>query len=246
VLIYLLAGAFAVVSKAMGGVDAVVNLGISTIDVAYFPLGIFLIAGFLSTATGTSVGAIVALGPIAVTLADKSGASLPLTGALLGGSMFGDNLSMISDTTIATQSLGCDLKINSKSIFYCISRSSDYRNLIFYLGLNSDIVTVDLPKVGFEFYYTLYMVIALALFGVNVFSTLIIGTVLAGAIGYIGGSLVLRSLSKKYEGFTGMTDIFFIIMLTGGLAAMVEKAGGINYLLYQIKRIKIKNQLRLE
>jgi Na+/H+ antiporter NhaC len=90
------------------------------------------------------------------------------------------------------------------------------------------------------------MVIALALFGVNVFSTLIIGTVLAGAIGYIGGSLVLRSLSKKYEGFTGMTDIFFIIMLTGGLAAMVEKAGGINYLLYQIKRIKIKNQLRLE
>jgi Na+/H+ antiporter NhaC len=113
--------------------------------------------------------------------------------------MFGDNLSMISDTTIAaTQSLGCDLKDKSKSIFYCISRSSDYRNLIFYLGLNSDIVTVDLPKVGFEWIPIIpyILVIALALFGVNVF--LIIGTVLAGAIGYIGGSLVLRSLSKKH------------------------------------------------
>jgi Na+/H+ antiporter NhaC len=104
----------------MGGVDAVVNLGISTIDVAIFPLGI--IAGFLSTATGTSRGN-CSLRDQLVTLADKSGASLPLiSGALLGGSMFGDNLSMISDTTIAaTQSLGCDLKINSKSIFYCIS-----------------------------------------------------------------------------------------------------------------------------
>ena len=104
-LIYLFAGAFAVVSKAMGGVNAVVNLGINTIDVAYFPLGIFLIASFLSTATGTSVGAIVAIGPIAISLADKSGASMPLiAGALLGGSMLGDNLSMISDTTIDRKS----------------------------------------------------------------------------------------------------------------------------------------------
>jgi Na+/H+ antiporter NhaC len=111
-LIYLLAGAFAVVTKAMGGVDSVVNLGINNIDVAYFPLGIFLIASFLSTATGTSVGAIVALGPIAVSLAEKSGSPIGLiAGSLLGGAMLGDNLSMISDTTIAaTQSLGCEMK----------------------------------------------------------------------------------------------------------------------------------------
>ena len=111
-LIYLLAGAFATVTKAMGGVDSVVNLGINNIDVAYFPLGIFLIASFLSTATGTSVGAIVALGPIAVSLAEKSGSPLGLiAGSLLGGAMLGDNLSMISDTTIAaTQSLGCEMK----------------------------------------------------------------------------------------------------------------------------------------
>jgi Na+/H+ antiporter NhaC len=111
--------------------------------------------------------------------------------------MFGDNLSMISDTIAATQSLGCDLKINSKSIFYCISTAVITVILFFYLGLNSDIVTVDLPKVGFEWIpITLY--IDCFSIGVNVFSTLIIGTVLAGAIGYIGDLLVLRSLSKKH------------------------------------------------
>ena len=245
-LIYLLAGAFAVVSKAMGGVDAVVNLGISTIDVAYFPLGIFLIAGFLSTATGTSVGAIVALGPIAVTLADKSGASLPLiSGALLGGSMFGDNLSMISDTTIAaTQSLGCELKDKFKiNLFIALPAAVITIVLFFYLGLNSEIVTVELPRASFELIPIIpyILVIVLALFGINVFSTLIIGTLLAGIIGYIGGSFTfMEFIQKIYEGFTGMTDIF-LSMLTGGLAAMVEKAGGINYLLHQIKR-RIKSK----
>ncbi|TDE05578.1 Na+/H+ antiporter NhaC family protein [Flavobacterium hiemivividum] len=246
-LIYLLAGAFAVVSKAMGGVDAVVNLGISTIDVAYFPLGIFLIAGFLSTASGTSVGAIVAIGPIAVTLADKSGASLPLiSGALLGGSMFGDNLSMISDTTIAaTQSLGCKLKDKFKvNLFIALPAAVITIILFFYLGLNSDIVAVELPKASFEWLAIIpyLLVIVLALVGLNVFSTLLIGTILAGIIGFFSGSFTfMEFIQKIYEGFTSMTDIFLLSMLTGGLAALVDKAGGIDFLLYQIKsRIKSK------
>ena len=246
-LIYLLAGAFAVVSKAMGGVDAVVNLGINTIDVAYFPLGIFLIASFLSTATGTSVGAIVAIGPIAVALADKSGASLPLiSGALLGGSMLGDNLSMISDTTIAaTQSLGCDLKDKFKINLFIAFPAAVFTILIFfYLGLNSDIVTVAIAKNDFSWIAIVpyILVIVLAVVGVNVFSTLLIGTLLAGIIGYFSGSFTLMEFTQKiYEGFTSMTDIFLLSMLTGGLAAMVDKAGGITYLLVQIKkRIKSK------
>jgi Na+/H+ antiporter NhaC len=246
-LIYLLAGAFAVVSKAMGGVDAVVNLGINTIDVAYFPLGIFLIASFLSTATGTSVGAIVAIGPIAVALADKSGASLPLiAGALLGGSMLGDNLSMISDTTIAaTQSLGCDLKDKFKiNVFIAFPAAVLTIMVFFYLGLNSDIVTVAIEKNDFSWIAIVpyILVIVLAVVGVNVFSTLLIGTLLAGIIGYFGGSFTLMEFTQKiYEGFTSMTDIFLLSMLTGGLAAMVDKAGGITYLLVQIKkRIKSK------
>lgn len=246
-LIYLLAGAFAVVSKAMGGVDAVVNLGINTIDVAYFPLGIFLIASFLSTATGTSVGAIVAIGPIAVALADKSGASLPLiSGALLGGSMLGDNLSMISDTTIAaTQSLGCDLKDKFKiNLFIAFPAAILTILVFFYLGLNSDIVTVAIAKNDFSWIAIVpyVLVIVLAVVGVNVFSTLLIGTLLAGTIGYFSGSFTLMEFTQKiYEGFTSMTDIFLLSMLTGGLAAMVDKAGGITYLLVQIKkRIKSK------
>ncbi|WP_338644614.1 Na+/H+ antiporter NhaC family protein [Flavobacterium sp. KS-LB2] len=246
-LIYLLAGAFAVVSKAMGGVDAVVNLGINTIDVAYFPLGIFLIASFLSTATGTSVGAIVAIGPIAVALADKSGASLPLiSGALLGGSMLGDNLSMISDTTIAaTQSLGCDLKDKFKINLFIAFPAAVFTILVFfYLGLNSDIVTVAIAKNDFSWIAIVpyILVIVLAVVGVNVFSTLLIGTLLAGIIGYFSGSFTLMEFTQKiYEGFTSMTDIFLLSMLTGGLAAMVDKAGGITYLLVQIKkRIKSK------
>ncbi|WP_426063698.1 Na+/H+ antiporter NhaC family protein [Flavobacterium sp. DSP2-3-1] len=246
-LIYLLAGAFAVVSKAMGGVDAVVNFGINTIDVAYFPLGIFLIASFLSTATGTSVGAIVAIGPIAVALADKSGASLPLiSGALLGGSMLGDNLSMISDTTIAaTQSLGCDLKDKFKINLFIAFPAAVFTILVFfYLGLKSDIVTVAIAKNDFSWIAIVpyILVIILAVVGVNVFSTLLIGTLLAGIIGYFSGSFTLMEFTQKiYEGFTSMTDIFLLSMLTGGLAAMVDKAGGITYLLVQIKkRIKSK------
>ena len=246
-IIYLLAGAFAVVSKAMGGVDAVVSLGINTIDVAYFPLGIFLIAAFLSTTTGTSVGAIVAIGPIAVSLADKSGASLPLiSGALLGGSMLGDNLSMISDTTIAaTQSLGCELKDKFKiNLFIAFPAAIVTILVFFYLGLNSEIVTVDIAKTDFSWIAIVpyLLVIILALIGVNVFSTLVIGTILAGIIGYISGSFTFMEFTQKiYEGFTGMTEIFLLSMLTGGLAAMVDKAGGITYLLVQIKK-RIKSQ----
>jgi Na+/H+ antiporter NhaC len=251
-LIYLLAGSFAVVSKAMGGVDAVVNLGINTIDVAYFPLGIFLIASFLSTATGTSVGAIVAIGPIAVSLADKSGASLPLiSGALLGGSMLGDNLSMISDTTIAaTQSLGCDLKDKFKiNLFIAFPAALLTILVFFYLGLNSDIVAVAIARTDFSWIAIVpyIVVIVLAVVGINVFYTLIIGTLLAGIIGYLGGSFTLMEFTQKcYEGFTSMTDIFLLSMLTGGLAALVEKAGGITYLLVQIKKlIKSKKSAQL-
>ena len=111
-IIYLLAGAFAVVSKAMGGVDSTVNLGITYIPPHYIAVGLFVIGAFISTATGTSVGAIVALGPIAVGLGEKSGVPMPLIlAAVMGGAMFGDNLSVISDTTIAaTKTQGVEMR----------------------------------------------------------------------------------------------------------------------------------------
>lgn len=246
-LIYLLAGAFAVVTKAMGGVDSVVNLGISTIDASYFPFGIFLIAAFLSTATGTSVGAIVALGPIAVSLADKSGASLPLiAGSLLGGSMLGDNLSIISDTTIAaTQSLGCEMKDKFKvNLFIALPAAVITVIFLIYLGSTSDINAIEIEKGNYQIVAILpyILVIFLAIYGINVFATLLIGILFAGIVGLINHDFtILVFAQKNYEGFVGMIDIFLLSMLTGGLAALVEKEGGIDFILYQIKkRIKSK------
>lgn len=251
-LIYLLSGAFAVVTQAMGAVDAVVNLGISTIDTEYFPLGIFLIASFLSTATGTSVGSIVALGPIAISLADKSGASMPLiAGSLLGGSMLGDNLSIISDTTIAaTQSLGCEMRDKFKvNLFIALPASIITIILLFYLGFNSEISPVAIEKESYELITILpyILVIGLAVSGLNVFVTLLIGILVAGIIGFAQHDFtVLSFMQKNYEGFLSMTDIFLLSMLTGGLAALVEKAGGIDYVLQKIKsKIKSKKSAQM-
>lgn len=251
-IIYLLSGAFAVVTQAMGAVDAVVNLGISTIDTEYFPLGIFLIASFLSTATGTSVGSIVALGPIAISLADKSGASMPLiAGSLLGGSMLGDNLSIISDTTIAaTQSLGCEMRDKFKvNLFIALPASIVTILLLFYLGFNSEINPVAIQKESYELITIVpyILVIGLAVSGLNVFVTLLIGILVAGIIGFVQHDFtVLSFMQKNYEGFLSMTDIFLLSMLTGGLAALVEKAGGIDYVLQKIKsKIKSKKSAQM-
>lgn len=251
-LIYLLAGAFASVTKAMGGVDSVVNLGINHINSEYFPLGIFLIASFLSTATGTSVGAIVALGPIAVSLADKSGASLPLIGgSLLGGAMLGDNLSIISDTTIAaTQSLGCEMKDKFKvNLFIALPAALITVLLLLFFGFNSEATTVVIEKGTYEWINLLpyVLVVVLAVMGLNVFVTLLTGIVIAGIIGLAGNDFAVLGFTKiVYEGFTSMTDIFLLSMLTGGLAALVEQAGGINYVLKTVKsRVKNKRSAQL-
>ena len=251
-LIYLFSGAFATVTEAMGAVDSVVNLGISNIDTEYFPLGIFLIASFLSTATGTSVGSIVALGPIAVSLADKSGASMPLiAGSLLGGSMLGDNLSIISDTTIAaTQSLGCEMRDKFKvNLFIALPAAVITILLLFYLGFNSEVSSVVIEKGDYQLLSILpyILVIILAVVGVNVFTTLLIGIIIAGIIGFFGNDFTFLQFTQKiYEGFLSMTDIFLLSMLTGGLATLVQKAGGIDYVLYKIKsKIKSKKSAQM-
>ncbi|GEO03617.1 sodium:proton antiporter [Adhaeribacter aerolatus] len=242
-LIYLLAGAFATVSKAMGGVDATVNLGLALVPVKFLALGIFLLAGFLSTASGTSVGSIVALGPIAVGLAEQSQTSMPLMlGALLGGAMFGDNLSFISDTTIAaTQSQECSMKDKFK-VNILIAGPAALLNifLLFLAGQYAVAPEGLLPEAAaFSFWPIVpyLLVIVLAVTGVNVFVVLSIGTLLAGLIGFIDGSLQpLLFAQKVYEGFTGMTEIFLLSMLTGGLAEMVRAAGGIDYLVSGISK----------
>ena len=242
-IIYLLAGAFATVSKATGSVDTIVNLGLNYISAAYFPVGIFVIASFLSFASGTSVGSIVTLGPIVIDLAEKSGSPLGLIGAaLLSGAMFGDNLSVISDTTIAaTQSLGCEMKDKFRVNFKLAFPAAIIAIVILVaIGFTQETSAVPLEQKDYNFILILpyLLVIALSIIGINVFVVLFSGVLFAGVLGMGYGTFGLMDFAKSsYEGFTSMTEIFLLSLLTGGLAALVEKAGGINFLLRNINKI---------
>ena len=242
-IIYLLAGAFATVTKATGSVDSIVNLGLNYVSPAYFPVGVFVMAAFLSFASGTSVGSIVTLGPIVIALAEKSDSPLGLIGAcLLSGAMFGDNLSLISDTTIAaTQSLGCQMKdkfrFNSKLAFPAALVTI---LILIVIGFNHESTAVISGNKEFNLVLILpyLLVIALSLVGLNVFVVLFAGLIFAGLLGFGYGSFDFIGFAKKtYEGFTSMTEIFLLSLLTGGLAAMVEKAGGISFVIKNISKI---------
>lgn len=240
-IIYLLAGAFASVSKAMGGVDSTVNLGLTYIPAQYVVVGLFIIAGFISTATGTSVGSIVALGPIAVGIASKAGLSLPLTlAAVCGGAMFGDNLSIISDTTIAaTRTQGCDMRDKFKvNIFIAAPAAILTIVLLLIFGHPTTIPAMQTYDFNIIKVLPYIFVLVLALIGINVFAVLTGGVFLSGIIGLMYGDLNILSFAQQvFAGFTNMTDIFLLSLLTGGLAEMVTKAGGIQFLLNGIQKM---------
>ncbi len=242
-IIYLLAGAFATVSKATGSVDTIVNLGLNNISAAYFPVGIFVIASFLSFASGTSVGSIVTLAPVVIELAEKSDSPLGLIGAaLLSGAMFGDNLSVISDTTIAaTQSIGCAMKDKFKTNFKLALPAAIIAIILFVIiGFNQETTSVVMAQKDINLVLILpyLLVITLSIIGLNVFVVLFTGLLFSGLLGLGYGTFGLMDFAKEtYEGFTGMTEIFLLSLLTGGLAALVEKAGGINFLLRKISAV---------
>lgn len=239
--IYLLAGAFAGVSKAMGGVDSTVNLGLTYIPAQYVMAGLFVIAGFISISTGTSVGAIVALGPIAVGVASKAGLSLPLTLATVcGGAMFGDNLSVISDTTIAaTRTQGCEMRDKFKiNIFIAAPAAIITIILLLVFGHPTTIPTMQTYDFNIIKVLPYIFVLVVALAGINVFAVLTGGIFLSGIIGLVYGDLTILSFAQQvFAGFTNMTDIFLLSLLTGGLAEIVTKAGGIQFLLNGIQKM---------
>ncbi|GMB94383.1 Na+/H+ antiporter NhaC family protein [Helicobacter heilmannii] len=236
-VIYLLAGAFAVVSKAMGGVEASVNLGITYIPAQFLAAGIFAMASFISLAIGTSVGAIVALGPIAVGLANEGHLSLALVlAALMGGAMFGDNLSIISDTTIAsTRTQDVNMQDKFKINLYIALPASA---LTLILLLLQPTHPAPIHPHSYEIIKTLpyIFVLLLALAGVNVFLVLFSGIALSGGIGLYAGHFTWLSLGQEiYKGFSSMQEIFLLSLLTGGLAYMVDKEGGVAWIISKIE-----------
>ncbi|MBE6067725.1 MAG: Na+/H+ antiporter NhaC family protein [Clostridium lundense] len=240
-IIYLLAGAFATVSSAVGGVDSTVNLGLTYIPANFIVAGLFIISCFISLSTGTSVGSIVAIAPIAVGLATKSGLSLPLTlAAVLGGSMFGDNLSVISDTTIAaTRTQGCEMRDKFRVNIY-IAAPAAIITLILLLIFARPETIPTMQNYDYNIIKVLpyLFVLILSLVGVNVFAVLTGGIIISGIIGLTYGDLTVLTFTQQiYEGFKSMIEIFLLSMLTGGLAEMVTKAGGIQFLLDKIQQM---------
>lgn len=239
-IIYILAGAFSGVATATGGVDSVVNLGLTVIPANFIAAGIFIISAFMAISTGTSVGTISAIGPIAVGFAQGSGLNMALViGCLIGGAMFGDNLSVISDTTIAaTRTQNVEMK--------------DKFRMNFKIALPAAIVTIvlllifgrpevppqvkELPYNIVEILPYLFVLIA-ALAGMNVFLVLTGGIVFSGILLLFqtGGDFIALA-QAIYGGFEGMFEIFLLSMLTGGLSYMVQKEGGLDWLIGKIQK----------
>ena len=238
-LIYILAGAFATVSKASGGVDSVVNFALSLIPVQYITAGIFLISCFISISTGTSVGTISAVGPIAVGVATKGNLSLPLVlGALVGGAMFGDNLSVISDTTIAaTRTQNVDMKDKFRANIK-IAMPAAVITFIVLLIVGKPEGKVVLDDLNYKLILIIpyLFVLISALAGMNVFLVLTSGIILSGIIGIFTGGLTMMTFAQKiFDGFSGMFEIFLLSLLTGGLSYMVSSNGGIEWLVQKIR-----------
>lgn len=237
-MIYILAGAFSAVAAAMGGRDATVNLGMSLIPPQFLTVGIFLISAFMGTATGTSMGTVAAIIPIAAGMAEKSGLPAPLLlGACVSGAMFGDNLSMISDTTIAaTRTQGCELKDKFKMNFLIALPAAILTIAVFLMaGTPSAVLSGNTD-------YTLlkvlpYMaVLLLALLGVNVFLVLVSGIFLSGFIGLMDGTLSVISFAQQiWTGFTGMSEAFFLALFCGGISEMISYYGGIAWLIEKLQ-----------
>ncbi len=242
-MIYLLAGAFASVAKSIGGVDATVNAGLSVIPIQLVLPGLFAIAAFVSTAMGTSMGTIAAMAPIAAGIGQQTEISTALLmGTVVGGAMFGDNLSMISDTTIAaTRTQGCDLSDKFKMNVRIVAPAALITLVLLGIfGASGDAIhTADWQFVRMMPYL---VILGMAVAGFNVFLVLATGSVLAGTVGLIvipGYSLM--TLSKDiYAGFTGMHEILVLSMLVGGLGELIRVNGGLKWLLERINGLALK------
>jgi Na+/H+ antiporter NhaC len=238
-LIYLLAGAFAYVSSAVGAVDAVVALGLGALPPALVLPGLFLLACFISLAIGSSMGTVAAVVPIALGVADASGLDRTLViGAVIGGAMFGDNLSIISDTTIAaTRTQGAQMRDKFRENFrIAVPAALATLAVLLYLGDSAPVEAASAASPWLALPYLVVLVLALA--GMEVLLVLAIGLVLAGGFGlaFGDGYDVVSYVGDIWMGFDSMVEILLLSLLIGGLAALMKAAGGLEWLAQAISR----------
>lgn len=234
--IFVLAGAFAALAKAMGAVDATVQLTLNLIPSNYLPAGIFIAACFISLSIGTSVGTIVALTPVVTALATEMNCDTAwLVAIVVGGAFFGDNLSFISDTTIAaTQTQGCSMRSKFRTNIKLVTPAAITTLLLYAFSGNSiehiDSTAVTMSDILKCIPYLTVIVCALA--GMNVLAVLITGIVIAGVMGLIFGTVDGISIfTEMGNGIMGMTELIIVTMLAGGLLEIVRINGGIDYLI---------------
>ncbi|MGB1197540.1 MAG: Na+/H+ antiporter NhaC family protein [Thalassotalea sp.] len=241
-VIYLLAGAFATVAKATGSVDASVQLGLSIFPDYLLLPGLFIVAAFLSTAMGTSMGTIAAIAPIALGFVETADLDASIVaGCIISGAIFGDNLSIISDTTIAsTRSQGAHMKDKFK-VNFKFAVPAALICIVIYGFIGTSIphqLASEVSIVGLIPYIT---ILTLALMGLNVFAVLIVGIVLAAFIGMLTNDYQLSAwVSDINKGFASMQDIFILALFIGGLSELARQQGGLAALTHLVKKMAKK------
>lgn len=245
-LIFLVAGGFSGAVTAAGGVESTVNLGLSILPSHVAVVGLFVIGCFISVSMGTSMGTIAALAPIAAGISEKTGFSMAVCiGAVMCGAMFGDNLSMISDTTIAAvKTQGCEMKDKFKENFLIVLPAAVITVILFFLiTRNSDFQMAE--ELSYSIWKVLpYLVVLVgALIGFNVFLVLIAGIVLSLVVGVASGTIPLADIFRVVAsgadgsgGIIGMYDITVISMVVACIVSLVREMGGIQFLLEFIKK----------
>ena len=239
-LIFLSAGAFSGAVTAAGGVESTVNLGLSVMPPHVAVAGLFVIGCFISVSMGTSMGTIAALAPIAAGISEKTGFAMSVCiAAVVCGAMFGDNLSMISDTTIAAvKTQGCEMKDKFRENFRIVLPAALVTVVLFWIVTRdgSYEMTGALPYNAWQV-LPYVLVLVGALIGINVFVVLVTGTVTSLVIGVATGSLAVGEMfSAVGEGVTGMYDITVISIVVAGIVSLVREYGGIQFILGLIRK----------
>ncbi len=236
--IFVLAGAFAASTKQMGAVDATVALTLSLVPAEFLSAGIFIAACFTSMSIGTSMGTIVALTPIASAIAEQTGCNVAwMVAIVVGGALFGDNLSFISDTTVAaTRTQGCNMRDKFRTNVLIVTPAA-ILTLLAYVFTNPESAQTAASPQAIEWYSVIpyLLVLVTSIMGMNVLSVLVLGIISSGAIGLLAGKITLLDwVSSMGEGIGSMGELIIITMMAGGMLEMIRVNGGIDYIISRL------------
>ena len=236
--VFILAGIFSSVAQAIGAIDATVGLLLSLLPSRVMYAGLFVVSCFISFALGSSVGTIAALVPIASGMAEEMGGAGLITAIIVGGAFFGDNLSFISDTTIAaTRTIGVRMRDKFRANIL-IALPAALVTAVLYLLLGQDVPEVALSTTGSWYLMLPYLaVILLAVSGLNVLVSLTAGILLSVLVGLGTGTIApVEVMAKAGEGISGMSDLIIVTLLAGGLLELIRQRGGIDFIVERLTR----------